>query len=179
MAVTFSFGRPAFVSEVASGAFDAQSVRVAGVVESHDAAARSFALADGGHAVAIDAGFLEALPLRVGSSAQVIGEVVVDPSGRRLVARVARDVTGMDFHLYKEAVKLQRRFLMDDDANAKETRCLRHPERRGCVLRPRVGTLHEALVHADMMPCEASRQVSSTPCHGPRHFGRRDRGCRL
>ena len=51
------------------------------------------------------------LHLKPGSLYMVIGEISDQLSGPCLQARVARNVDGMDLHLFEEALKLHRQFL--------------------------------------------------------------------
>ncbi|KAG0583726.1 hypothetical protein KC19_3G158600 [Ceratodon purpureus] len=88
-----------------------QSLRVLGSLERFDAASGIAVLTDGGSALRVDLQHLRALPLRVGSLFEFIGELEVNPVQElTLKARVGRNVDGMDLRLFDKVLQFRRKF---------------------------------------------------------------------
>uniref|UniRef100_A0A7S1U855 Uncharacterized protein n=1 Tax=Phaeomonas parva TaxID=124430 RepID=A0A7S1U855_9STRA len=122
--LTVDFGHMLLLSELCEG-YGAQSssVRVTGTLAERNAPEDTCVIEHEGARVVVETAFLEGFAPGGAASPQLqfIGEIVAPaaaaaPHPPRVRARVWRDVSGMDMNLYKEAIMVQRKFLMDQDA---------------------------------------------------------------
>uniref|UniRef100_A0A061SGW8 Uncharacterized protein n=1 Tax=Tetraselmis sp. GSL018 TaxID=582737 RepID=A0A061SGW8_9CHLO len=94
------------------GTYSGKSVRVLGLLKDVDVHAFEATLENHGEVLRIGTEMLLGTFLERGSWYQIIGEVDCSSvEGPVLVARVARNVNGIDPQLFDEALQLRRRFL--------------------------------------------------------------------
>eukprot|EP00246_Nothoceros_aenigmaticus_P017112 TRINITY_DN814_c0_g2_i2.p1 TRINITY_DN814_c0_g2~~TRINITY_DN814_c0_g2_i2.p1 ORF type:complete len:133 (+),score=2.56 TRINITY_DN814_c0_g2_i2:168-566(+) len=89
------------------------SLRVTGRLLSYDAETAMAVIADGGSSIRVDTQHLRCVPLRISSLFQFIGELQIPATSSPqmvLLARVGRNVDGLDLDLYEKALQLRRQF---------------------------------------------------------------------
>ncbi|CAN8244741.1 unnamed protein product [Cochlearia groenlandica] len=91
---------------------EAVSLRVTGRLSRYSVETAICVIEDGDKTLRINTQHLRDVSFRVGSIYQFIGELHIHPINQAMLeARTGRNVDGMDMNLYRETVKLLRKFL--------------------------------------------------------------------
>ncbi|CAA6663418.1 unnamed protein product [Spirodela intermedia] len=87
------------------------SIRVTGSLQSYSVETARAVIADGASSLVVNTRHLSGITFRVGCLYQFIGELLLCPNAdTNLLARVGRNVDGMDLHLYHQSLLVLRQF---------------------------------------------------------------------
>ncbi|XP_042480257.1 CST complex subunit TEN1 [Macadamia integrifolia] len=90
------------------------SLRVTGKLQDYSVDTAIAIISDGNFSLKIDTQHLRNLNLRLGSIYQFIGELFIEANNQAtLLARVGRNVDGIDLSLYSQSLQLLRKFQAD------------------------------------------------------------------